>query len=130
MSLVELLLDILHLITPNECVPVTISYHLYFPGISKIWSMYVTSQWVEFRENNTTLCMHLLFWHFLVDAFHHKKLFIIFISFFDEISNFSNRILTNAVELHVAAISLFYFPLGIIYLVLPWYARVRVRIRG
>ena len=43
----------------------------------------------------TTLCFHLLPWHFFV-AFHQKfSAFIIFISFFDEVSNFRNRILTN-----------------------------------
>ena len=52
---------------------------------------------VERVENeNTTLCFHLIFfWHF-VNVFHQKIcVFIIFISFFDEASNFRNRIMTN-----------------------------------
>ena len=55
----------------------------------------ITDQWGDFRVKNAAFCLHTLFWHFLV-AFHQKIcVFIIFISFFDEVSNFSNRILTN-----------------------------------
>ena len=49
----------------------------------------------EFRVKNDTLCLHILCWYFLL--FFIKKMchFIIFISFFDEVSIFCNRLLTN-----------------------------------
>ena len=39
--------------------------------------------------------LHLHFWHFLLFYSLKNCAFIIFISFFDEIPNFRNRILTN-----------------------------------
>ena len=52
-------------------------------------------QWDKFMLKNATLCLHILFWHFLF-VFHQSNcIFIIFISFFDTVSNFRNRILTN-----------------------------------
>ena len=55
---------------------------------------YITGQWGEFWVKNATFCLHVLFWHFFV--LHQKNcLFIILISFFDKVSNFRNRILTN-----------------------------------
>ena len=43
----------------------------------------------------STLYFHLLFWHFFV-VFHHKFcVFIVFIYFYDEVSNFCSRISTN-----------------------------------
>ena len=52
------------------------------------------SQWDEFRVKNATLSLHILFDIFML-FFFKKNVFIIFISFFDEVSNFCNRILTN-----------------------------------
>ena len=54
----------------------------------------ITGQWGEFKVSNAILCLHILFWYFFV-FFHQKIVFIIFISFFDEVSSFRNRILTN-----------------------------------
>ena len=42
-------------------------------------------QYAEFRVKNATLCLGYIYFLF----------FIVFISFFDKASNFSNRILTN-----------------------------------
>ena len=55
----------------------------------------VTGQCGEFRIENATLCFHMFFWHLFI-VFHHKIcVFIIFISSFDEVYKFHNRILTN-----------------------------------
>ena len=52
-----------------ECVPLTISYHLDFLRILKVWSICsVTGQWGDFRVKNATLCLHILFldWLFFI----------------------------------------------------------------
>ena len=46
------------------------------------------------QNKNTTLYFHLLFWQFFAVFYLKICVFIIFISFFDEVSNFRNRILT------------------------------------
>ena len=48
----------------------------------------------EFRVKNATLCLHILFWNCFV---LHQKIcvFFIFISFFDEVPNICNRMLTS-----------------------------------
>ena len=80
----------------NECVRLAISYHLYIISIYlKFRACYITGQWGEFTVKNVTSYLHTLSWHFIV-IFHLKNCdFIIFISFFDEVSNFPNRILIN-----------------------------------
>ena len=61
----------------------------------KLAAGYIKCQWGKLIINNVTLCLHVLFWHFLF-VFHQKTcVWNIFISFFDEILNFLNRILTN-----------------------------------
>ena len=50
----------------------------------KLWACYITGQWGEFIVENATLYLHILSWH-------TEK----FISFFDEISNFRNRMLMS-----------------------------------
>ena len=79
----------------TECVRLTKWYHFIFIRLSKVWSMlhYGSVKWVQTKYS--TLCFHLLFWHDFV-VFHHKFcVFIILISFYDNVSNFRNRILTN-----------------------------------
>ena len=75
-----------------EYVPLTTSYHLYFLRISKVWRMLHHGSVGEFRVINATSYLYI---HFFV-LFHQKlSAFIIFISFFDEVSHFCNRILTK-----------------------------------
>ena len=60
---------------------------LYFSVYITFRSCYITDWGSEFRIKNAT---------FLAFVFHHKIcVFIIFIPFFDEVSNFGKRILTN-----------------------------------
>ena len=81
-----------------ECVPLTISYHLYFLCISKVLNSYITSQWGKFSVRNT-LCFYIYFLHIFLLFFVKKCVFIIFIFFFFffffEASNLQNRLLTN-----------------------------------
>ena len=68
---------------------------IYFSTSLKFGACYITGQWGKFKIKNATLYCHLLFWHFDV-VFHQKIcLFIIFISFYDEVSDFHKIILTN-----------------------------------
>ena len=56
---------------------------------------YMTSQWGRVPSKECYSIFTYIFWHFFV-VFHQKNcIFVIFISFFDEKSNFRNRILTN-----------------------------------
>ena len=59
--------------------------------IRKAWNI------LTLRIDRTTLSICALIRHFFVDFLFHQKscAFVIFISFFDELSNFRNRILTN-----------------------------------
>ena len=62
---------------PLECIPLTISYHLYFLRISKVWKM-----------------LH----HGSVGRVCHQKIVFLSVSiflFFDEVSNICNRILSS-----------------------------------
>ena len=93
MDKTNLFLEIL-LVATRESVPLTSSYHPYFLDIFKVWACYITGQWGEFSVKNATLYLHILFWYFVVFA-QQKNIFIIFISCFDEVSNFRNRMLTN-----------------------------------
>ena len=80
----------------KKCVPLTISFHLYFLRISKVWSMLHHGSVGQVQSKECYFKFtHTLLWHFFV-VFHQKIcVFIIFISFFDEVSNFRNKILTN-----------------------------------
>ena len=55
---------------------------IYCPWSLKFGACYITVQWVEFRVKNATLCLQK-------NCFYHFHLY------FDKVSNFSNRILTN-----------------------------------
>ena len=89
--------DFLLFSSPWECVPLAIFYHLSFLRISKVWSMvhHGSFGWVQkFRIKNASWCVHIIFWHVFA-VFHQKIVFIIFsFFFFDEVSNFGNRIVT------------------------------------
>ena len=61
----------------------------------KFRASYITGWWGELREKNVTLCVHILSWHFVVVFYQKNCVFIIINSFFDKVSNFHNRILTN-----------------------------------
>ena len=81
-----------------ECVCLTKLHHFTFFHLYKVWNN-LYHGWVgRVQTKYTMLCFHLLFWLFYVVAvvFHHTFfVFIIFIFFFDEVSNFNNRILIN-----------------------------------
>ena len=64
----------------------------YFSVSLKFGACYIMGQWGEFKI--LLYCYHLLFWHFFV-VFHHKICVFIIFTFFDKVSNFCNRILTN-----------------------------------
>ena len=63
-----------------ECVPRTISYHLYFLRICKVWSMLHQGQWNEFRIKKAILCLYILFSLFF--SFFIKKLCFYYFHFF------------------------------------------------
>ena len=73
-----------------QCVPVAISDQLISVPL-KFRACYITGQWSQFRIEYATLCFFMLF----VVFYHKICVVIVFISFFDEVSNFRNRILTN-----------------------------------
>ena len=80
---------------PFESVPLTISYHLCFLRISKVWGMLHNGSVGRVQSKQ---CYFMFTYTFLVlfCLFSSKNcVFIIFISFFDEVSSFRNRILTN-----------------------------------
>ena len=69
--------------------------NIFSPSFLKFGAYYITGQWGEFIKQCYLmhLCTFVAFFFFFL---HHKIcVFIIFISFFDEVSNFRNRILTN-----------------------------------
>ena len=62
----------------------------------KFQTCYITGQWGEFTVKIRMLLytdIYILSWHFYLFSIIYN--FIIFISFFDEVSNFRNRILTT-----------------------------------
>ena len=79
---------------PMECARLIQLYHFLFLHLSKVWGKLYHGTVGRVQNKNTTLCFDLLFWHFLL-FFIIKFVFIIFISFFDEVSNFRKRVLTN-----------------------------------
>ena len=63
---------------PLQCFPVPLKFGAY----------YITGQWGDFRVNNAFSAFFYLF--------HHKiSVFMNFVSFFDEVSNFRARISAN-----------------------------------
>ena len=84
----------------NECVPLTISYHLYF-SVSLVSSMlhHGSVRRVDIKECYFTITKTFLAYFC---CFSSKNLsFYYFRSFFDEVSNFCNRLLTNQKPKHV-----------------------------
>ena len=79
--------------TYEVCVPPTISYRLCFLGISKALSMLHQESVGQVHSKECIIFSYT----FLVYCCFSPKVgvFIIFISFFDEVSNSCNRILTN-----------------------------------
>ena len=78
----------------KECVHLTNRYQYIFSVCLKFGAYYITAQWDEFIKKmllNTVI--HFL--GFFLLFFIMKFVFYHFISFFDEVSNFCNRILTN-----------------------------------
>ena len=61
----------------------------------KFWACYKTGHWGEFTLENVTLYFYILSWDFF--GFFHQKIygFIIFMSFFVELSNYLNIMRTN-----------------------------------
>ena len=60
----------------------------------KFGACYITGQLDKFRVKNASLRLHT-FWLFFLFFIKKTCVFIIFISFFDEVLNFCNRIFTN-----------------------------------
>ena len=54
----------------------------------------IAGQWDEFRVKNAILCLHMFFWQLFYCFSSKNCAFIIFMTFFDEVSNFRSRILT------------------------------------
>ena len=80
-----------------ECVPLTISYHLYILRISKVSSILHHGSVGRVHSDECYFIFKYTYLTFFFVLFFIKKIrvFIIFISFFDELSNFRNRKLTN-----------------------------------
>ena len=68
---------------------------IYFLRLSKVWSILRHGSVRRVFKKMLVDAFIYFFWHFVVVFYHKICVFIIFISFFDEISNFHNRILTN-----------------------------------
>ena len=79
-----------------ECVPITISYHPHFLRLSNVWSMlhHGIVWWAQNKGCNFTFTCKFFCLFFVV--FHDKIcVFIIFVSFLDQVSKFWNKVLTN-----------------------------------
>ena len=76
-----------------EPVPVNPSFKFFSVSL-KFRACYITGQWGEFTVKNASLYWDILSWGSFY-CFHQKIVFIIFVSFFDEVSNFCNITLTN-----------------------------------
>ena len=72
-----------------------ISYHLHFLRISKIWSILHHGSVGQFQSKECYYMLTYTFWHLFLVFQQNLCVFIIFISFYDEVSNLRNRILTN-----------------------------------
>ena len=67
----------------------------------KFQACYITGQWGEFTVKNATLHVLILFWHFFLFLIKKLCFFRFHFFFFDEVSNFRHRILTNQKPKHV-----------------------------
>ena len=65
---------------------------LYFSVSLKLAALCMTGQWSGFTIKRLIYVFIYFFWHYFVVFYHKICVFIIFISFFDEVSNFRNRI--------------------------------------
>ena len=80
---------------PNFGCVCLIKWHQYIFSVSlKFRAYYITGQWGEFI-NKWYLMLLYTFLAFFAVFYHKMCVFIIFVSFFDEVSNFLNMILTN-----------------------------------
>ena len=68
------------------------TYYIFFVSL-KFGACYTTGQWSEFRVKNATLCLCILFFR----IFLLSIVIVVFFSFsfFDKVSNYRNKILTN-----------------------------------
>ena len=80
-----------------ECIPLTVSFDLYFFRHSQVFCMLHHCSQDEFTIRNAILYFHVLSWHFFFVVLFHYKIFafIVFIPFVDNVSNFRNKMLTN-----------------------------------
>ena len=81
-----------------ELVPLTISFHLYFLRISKVLSVLHHRSVGQVQSKKMLLYVYLYFCGVFLLSFIKKFVFIIFISFSDEVPNFRNKILINQSE--------------------------------
>ena len=73
----------------QECVPLTISYHLYFLRISKVWSMLHHGSVGAGSEQRMLLYVYIYFFGIFLLCFHQEiSVFSMFIPFFFVIKNF------------------------------------------
>ena len=79
----------------TECVPLTISFHLYFLHISKVWSTLYHGSMEQVQRKECCFMFRYTFVAFCCCFSSKKMCFYHFISFSEEISNFRNKILTN-----------------------------------
>ena len=81
----------------TECVCLTKWYHFIFLRLSYVWSMlhYITDQWGEFKLNTLLYVFIYFFSTFLLFFIINFLILSFSFLFFDEVSNFRNRILTN-----------------------------------
>ena len=81
----------------TECVCLTKWYHFIFLRLSHVWSMlhYITDQWGEFKLNTLLYVFIYFFSTFLLFFIINFLVLSFSFLFFDEVSNFRNRILTN-----------------------------------
>ena len=78
----------------KEYVPPAISYHLYFLLIFLSTYIFYIITYI-FRVSNELSVYIYIFGIFLLFFIKKNCVFIIFVSFFDKVSNFRNGILTN-----------------------------------
>ena len=83
-------------IVGKEFVRLTKWYQYIFSVPLKFGAYYITGQWGQFIIKILLNAFISLLGNFVCFFFHHKIcVFIIFISFFNEVSNFRKRMLTN-----------------------------------
>ena len=79
----------------TECVPLTISFHLYFLRISRVWSMLHHGSMGQVQSKECYFMFRYTFVTFFVVFYQKVCIFIIFVSFSDEVSNFRKKILSS-----------------------------------